>query len=94
MFWSDPALGIARYADAGYPEALAEATRSGSTSREGRGREARWLSVIGVDAGMAETNPLALIAERVSVNTREDELRQRRRVSATIRAAPNCRSTI
>ena len=27
VFWSDPALGIARYADAGYPEALAEAAR-------------------------------------------------------------------
>ena len=25
--WSDPALGIARYADAGSPEALAEAAR-------------------------------------------------------------------
>jgi urocanate hydratase len=29
VFWSDPALGIARYADAGYPEALAEAERNG-----------------------------------------------------------------
>jgi urocanate hydratase len=29
VFWSDPALGIARYADAGYPEALAEAERHG-----------------------------------------------------------------
>jgi urocanate hydratase len=27
VFWSDPALGVARYADAGYPEALAEAER-------------------------------------------------------------------
>jgi urocanate hydratase len=27
VFWSDPALGVARYADAGYPEALAEASR-------------------------------------------------------------------
>ena len=27
VFWSDPALGVARYADAGYPEALAEAAR-------------------------------------------------------------------
>jgi urocanate hydratase len=25
VFWSDPALGVARYADAGYPEALAAA---------------------------------------------------------------------
>jgi urocanate hydratase len=22
VFWTDPALGVARYADAGYPEAL------------------------------------------------------------------------
>jgi urocanate hydratase len=29
VFWSDPALGVARYADAGYPEALAEASRHG-----------------------------------------------------------------
>jgi urocanate hydratase len=29
VFWSDPALGIARYADAGYPEALAEVERHG-----------------------------------------------------------------
>jgi urocanate hydratase len=27
VFWTDPALGVARYADAGYPEALAEAER-------------------------------------------------------------------
>jgi urocanate hydratase len=27
VFWSDPALGVARYADAAYPEALAEAAR-------------------------------------------------------------------
>jgi urocanate hydratase len=27
VFWSDPALGVARYADAGYPEAVAEAER-------------------------------------------------------------------
>jgi urocanate hydratase len=27
VFWTDPALGVARYADAGYPEALAEARR-------------------------------------------------------------------
>ncbi len=27
-FWSDPALGIARYADAGYPTAVAQATHS------------------------------------------------------------------
>jgi urocanate hydratase len=27
VFWSDPALGVARYADAGYPEALSEAER-------------------------------------------------------------------
>lgn len=27
VFWTDPALGVARYADAGYPEALAEAAR-------------------------------------------------------------------
>lgn len=27
VFWSDPALGVARYADAGYSEALAEAAR-------------------------------------------------------------------
>jgi urocanate hydratase len=27
VFWSDPALGVARYADAGYPEALEEAER-------------------------------------------------------------------
>ena len=27
VFWSDPALGVVRYADAGYPEALAEAVR-------------------------------------------------------------------
>ena len=26
VFWTDPALGVARYADAGYPEALAEAS--------------------------------------------------------------------
>ena len=32
--------------------------------------------------------------QRVAVATREDERRQRRRVSATIRAAMNCRSTI
>jgi urocanate hydratase len=29
VFWSDPALGVARYADAGYPDALAEASRWG-----------------------------------------------------------------
>ena len=29
VFWTDPALGVARYADAGYPEALAEARRGG-----------------------------------------------------------------
>ena len=29
VFWSDPALGVARYADAGYPEAAAEAVRHG-----------------------------------------------------------------
>jgi urocanate hydratase len=29
VFWTDPALGVARYADAGYPEALAEAERHG-----------------------------------------------------------------
>ena len=29
VFWSDPALGVARYVDAGYPEALAEAERHG-----------------------------------------------------------------
>ena len=29
VFWSDPALGVARYADAGYPEAAAEADRHG-----------------------------------------------------------------
>jgi urocanate hydratase len=29
VFWTDPALGIARYADAGYEEALAEAERLG-----------------------------------------------------------------
>jgi urocanate hydratase len=29
VFWSDPALGVARYADAGYLEALAEAERQG-----------------------------------------------------------------
>jgi urocanate hydratase len=29
VFWSDPALGVARYADAGYPEAIAEAERFG-----------------------------------------------------------------
>jgi urocanate hydratase len=29
VFWTDPALGVARYADAGYPEALAEAKRHG-----------------------------------------------------------------
>ena len=29
VFWSDPALGVARYADAGYPEARAEAERHG-----------------------------------------------------------------
>jgi urocanate hydratase len=29
VFWTDPALGVARYADAGYPEALAEAERQG-----------------------------------------------------------------
>jgi urocanate hydratase len=28
VFWTDPALGVARYADAGYPEALAEAERN------------------------------------------------------------------
>ena len=28
-FWTDPALGVARYADAGYPEAQAEAERHG-----------------------------------------------------------------
>jgi urocanate hydratase len=27
VFWTDPALGVARYRDAGYPEALAEAER-------------------------------------------------------------------
>jgi urocanate hydratase len=27
VFWTDPALGVARYADAGYPEAQAEAER-------------------------------------------------------------------
>jgi urocanate hydratase len=29
VFWSDPALGVARYVDAGYPEARAEAERYG-----------------------------------------------------------------
>jgi urocanate hydratase len=29
VFWTDPALGVARYADAGYPEAIAEARRHG-----------------------------------------------------------------
>ena len=29
VFWSDPALGLARYADAGYPEATAAARRAG-----------------------------------------------------------------
>jgi urocanate hydratase len=29
VFWTDPALGVARYADAGYPEARAEAERHG-----------------------------------------------------------------
>jgi urocanate hydratase len=29
VFWTDPALGVARYAEAGYPEALAEAERHG-----------------------------------------------------------------
>jgi urocanate hydratase len=29
VFWTDPALGVARYADAGYPDALAEAARHG-----------------------------------------------------------------
>ena len=29
VFWTDPALGVARYADAGYPEAQAEAGRHG-----------------------------------------------------------------
>jgi urocanate hydratase len=29
VFWSDPALGVARYADAGYPEAVAEGERHG-----------------------------------------------------------------
>jgi len=29
VFWTDPALGVARYADAGYPEAMAEAERHG-----------------------------------------------------------------
>jgi urocanate hydratase len=27
VFWTDPALGVARYADARYPDALAEAAR-------------------------------------------------------------------
>ena len=29
VFWSDPALGVARYVDAGYPEAAAAARRAG-----------------------------------------------------------------
>jgi urocanate hydratase len=29
VFWTDPALGVVRYADAAYPEALAEAERHG-----------------------------------------------------------------
>jgi urocanate hydratase len=29
VFWSDPALGVARYVDAGYPEAREEAARHG-----------------------------------------------------------------
>jgi urocanate hydratase len=29
VFWTDPALGVARYADAGYPEALAAARHAG-----------------------------------------------------------------
>jgi urocanate hydratase len=29
VFWADPALGVARYADAGYPEAIAAAERHG-----------------------------------------------------------------
>ena len=29
VFWSDPALGVARYVDAGYPEARDEAARHG-----------------------------------------------------------------
>ena len=32
VFWADPALGIARYADAGHPDALAEAARHGLDS--------------------------------------------------------------
>jgi len=40
VFWSDPALGVARYADAGYPEALAEAAEHELTipARRPRGR--------------------------------------------------------
>jgi urocanate hydratase len=40
VFWSDPALGVARYADAGYPEALAEAERLGVDLARGSGRDA------------------------------------------------------
>jgi len=29
VFWTDPALGVARYADAGYPDALARAAQTG-----------------------------------------------------------------
>jgi urocanate hydratase len=29
VFWTDPALGVARYADAGYESAIAKATQSG-----------------------------------------------------------------
>jgi urocanate hydratase len=29
VFWTDPALGVARYADAGYPEALEQAREHG-----------------------------------------------------------------
>jgi urocanate hydratase len=29
VFWTDPALGVARYADAGYPDALAKAVQMG-----------------------------------------------------------------
>jgi urocanate hydratase len=40
VFWTDPALGVVRYANAGYPEALAEAARHVLDTPESHGSEA------------------------------------------------------
>ena len=44
VFWSDPALGVARYADAGYPAALETARRHGLDLPSGSAGARRPLS--------------------------------------------------